>query len=360
MLRLTAQLDRPYRIAITAAADDGTLAADITGPTGATSALSLTVDGHRHTASITPTVLGDHTVEITASDDATLVGMQMTLVVAELGPADFVADPTVTTVGCSTGCVLRWPAPDFDQMPCIDQYASLQIRRWLHRATSKLFRDTAARFPGCYCYARLRPRITGACLSLAPSGAYGFDLFDSLRYPAVELLDVTVDGVTQPDDEWVIERHRWLVPAEGVSWPTQNYDVDDGSVGSWSVAVRYGRQVDDIVADARDAWAYSMILATTETTSGTMACKLPDGTTQITENGRVIARDPQYTVSVLLQQVAEMFPASPWDLSQIVDPAEFSARGSRFARFVPGDQTPAEHAVFLGSGADIDTELAGP
>lgn len=358
MLRLSAQLGRPYRIAIAAAADDGTLAAERTDPAGVTTALSFTVDGATHVSPITPSAAGVHTIDITASDDPSIVGEQLQLVVSDLGPSDFVADHTTLDPSCGQLCAIRWPAPDFTAMPCIDEYPAESVRRWLARSTQQMFRDTAARFPGCYCYALLRPNVSATALCATPSGSWGFDLFPTLRYPALELLEVTVDGTAGDLADWTIERQRWLVPAAGVGWPTQSWDADLGDVDTWSVLIRYGRAPDPLVVDARDAYAYASILATCVTTDGDMACRLPDGTTQINENGRSVSIDPAATVKALRGEAVKQFGALPWDLTQIIDPAEPTARGSRFARLTPGDQTPATHRLWLASGADIDTELA--
>lgn len=357
MLRLSAQLDKPYRIAISAAADDGTLAGTITDPAGASTALSLTVDGAVHVHPFTPSVLGDHVVEITASDDAALVGLQMTLVVSTLGPADLVVDHTVTDPACGQPKPVRWPCPTLKALPCIDEYTAADVARWMGRANSTLFRDTAARFPGCYWYATIRPNVSARCLTATPAGGLAFDLFDTLRYPALELIEVNVDGTPTDLADWSIESERWLVPAENVAWPAQDWHGDLGSPGTWSVMVRYGRAPDPLVVDARDMFAYSMLLSTCLTSSGNMACKLPDGTTQISENGRSIQIDPQTATTALWGEVKKRFAANSWDLSQIIDPAEHTARSSRHARIV-ASTPPASHAVWLNSGCDLTAELA--
>lgn len=358
MLRLPAQLDHPYRIVIAAAADDATLTATLTTPSGTVTALALTPSAGVHAVTVTPAELGAHTVAVTGSDDPAIVGMSFELVVTELRAGDFSAETFPVDDTCSAGCPIRWPAPDFQQMLCVDEYRPLDVRRWVARATAELHRRTSFRFPGCHCYAKIRPRVTGSCLCATPSGSWAFDLFDTLRYPAIELLDVTVDGVSQPLTDWTIEGQRWLVPADGVGWPRQNYDAVDGAAGSWSVTVRYGRTPDPLAVDARDAYAYAMLLSSTRTASGFAACRLPDGTTQISENGRTIVIDPAESVSALLAEAAAAFGPSPWDFSMIVDPAEQTSSASRSARLVPGDHAPLGHRLFLGSGADIDAELA--
>ena len=106
-------------------------------------------------------------------------------------------------------------------------------------ATETMFGDLGHWFPGCHRYARLRPNVSGTCLRPTTTGNYGFDLFDELRYPALELLEVEIEGTVAPADEWRIEGHRWLVPASGVSWPVQNWAADPGEPRTWSVLVRY-------------------------------------------------------------------------------------------------------------------------
>jgi hypothetical protein len=357
MLRLTAPIDRPYRIAVDAAVDDGSLAVQITAPDTTTSSPALTVAGARHVASITPDQLGTHTIEITASDDPTIVGESFELIVSQLGEADLVFDHTTTETPCGEQ-LLRWPCPHLGALDCIDEYSPESVRRWMSIAAGKMYRDAAARFPGCHMYLRLRPKISGACLVPTPGGHHGFDLFETVRYPVLELLEVETEGTASDPADWTIEQQRWLVPADGVSWPVQDWDGDLAGPRTWSVLVRAGRRPPPLVVRARDMWALAMIIRTEPTTSGSMACRMPDGTTQLSENGRTMRLDPDIAGAALHAELVREWGAKPWDLSGIHDPAEPTARGSRTARVVPGDQTPTSHRLFLGSGCDLTAELA--
>ena len=61
--------------------------------------------------------------------------------------------------------------------------------------------------------------------------------------------------------------------------------------------------------------------------------------------------------AVLHQQMTKRWGGNPWNMTQLIDPAEDTSRGSRTARWVPGDQAPASHRVFLQSGCDLEAEL---
>lgn len=359
MLRLPAQVDHPYRISIDAARDDATIAATITDPAGAVTVPVLALDGEVWSSQLTPTLLGDHTVTITASDNPDLVGLAFVIVVGRITPGDLVIDHAVVDPACGVEKPVRWPCPYLRGLPCIDAYDFESIEPWMGMASQTIFLDTASRFPGCHWYARLRPRISGACLCIVPgTGLYGFDLFHTIRYPALELLEVEIDGGVQDLTNWRIEQKRYLAPADGQSWPSQNWDGDLGSVGTWSVLVRYGRAAPALVARARDLFAYSLILDTEPTSAGDIACRLPDGTTQLSENGRVIQMDVAAAGGALHEQLIKRWGGSPWNLTQLSDPAEFTSSGSRIARIVPGDQTPLSHSTFLQSGCDLAQEIA--
>lgn len=361
MLRLPAQVNHPYRVSIEAAGDDATLAATVTRPDGTTvDPLTLTADGAVQSASYIPAVVGDYTVAITASDNPDLVGLSFELVVGSSTRGDLVIHHEVTDPACGVEKPVRWPCPHLPGLQCIDEFDPAAVIEWMGIGTQTIFRDTVSRFPGCYWYARLRPRISGSCLCMTPAGRWGFDLFDSIRYPALELLEVEVEGtaVDLTAEAWTIERKRYLVPPDGVNWPTQDWDAPAGDPGTWSVLVRYGRAVPRLVVRARDLMAYALILETEPTTAGEMPCRLPNGTTQLSENGRVITVDVSAAGGVLHKQLIDRWGGSPWKLSQLIDPAEVTSRGSRTALWVPGDQVPLSHSTFLQSGCDLAAELA--
>ena len=164
MLRLPAQATHPYRVSIEAAADDSTIAATITDPAGSVAPLALAADGEVWSAQVTPAAVGDHTVAITASDDAGLVGLEFVLVVGAATPGDLVVDHEVIDPACGMPKPVRWPCPYLPALQCIDAYSYGSVEPWMGMMTETLFRDTVSRFPGCHWYGRMRPRISGACL----------------------------------------------------------------------------------------------------------------------------------------------------------------------------------------------------
>lgn len=361
MLRLGARLDHPYLVAITVPTGDASIAATITDPTGAATALTLVDAGDARTAQITPSVPGPHVLEVTASDDPAIVGIQAGLDVATSRPGHLIVDPGQTDPDCLSSQRLLWPCPDLAALPGITNWGVDAVARWMGDATDTMFADAGFRFPGCHRYVRLRPRVSGSCLCLTPSGRLGFDLWPILRYPALELLDVMVDGVADDLADWQIERHRWLVPADGVSWPNQDWQRDNDTTGTWSILVRYGRPVPALAVRARDQWALSMLCEIEPTTAGDLACRIPPNATQVTENNRVIALDPEQAsviASTLATQVARRWGTKRRQMSRLADPADASGPGTGMARVVPGDHTPTDHALWLNSGCDLSAELA--
>lgn len=360
MFHLPARTNSPFLVAVTAGPTAGPLEVTVTAPETSTTVVALTLTGDSWTGSWTPAAPGDHVVAITTADgDPTLLGSQFTVNVSDLTLGLLWGDHTDSSLGCGGSQRLIWPAPDLPTLPCIEQWTAPQIRKWTLVATNQLFGDTAFRFPGCHRYARLQPNVTSSCLTLTSKGVRGFDLFPSLHYPAIELLEVEINGTPADLADWAIYENRWLVPSPGVPWPSQY--IGGTTENTWSILVRYGRRPPELLVMARDRWMVSMLTSVEPTTGGKLVCQLPDGVTQISENGRTMTlTQEQATMSAatLVEQAVKRWGPKASDSSGIIDPAEITARGSTYARRLPGDQIPEDHLLFIQSGPDLVAELA--
>lgn len=363
MLRLNAPVSQPYRLAVRAAADDNALQLTVTDPLAVAGApLATTAAGDVRTASWTPAISGAHTVTISGSANVALNGLQMTVDVSARGLADWVYDPGQVdpATGLATGARVRWPCPRLSSLPCITSWAVDPLEYWLNVATDELFTETCRRFPGVQSYAKLRPRGSSACL-VPIRGTYGIDLWPSVRYPILELVDVEQDGASIGTTGFRIEEQRYLVPNVGQSWPSQAHTSEDGAAGTWSVIVRYGRPPPPLAVTARDRYAYSMLVDNEPTTAGVMACALPGNTSQVVEDGRtmVFDVDPDHgEVSATAVQAATRKWRCRKRGPRMFDPAEGSALASDAVQVVTGDHTPTDRVIWLGSGCDLTAILA--
>lgn len=368
MLILPAALDVPYRVSIDTpdgvSIDEVTITSPASIPTltGA-----LTAEGGRSFHVFTPDMVGLWTIEVTAAtvpiDTPDPTGSVLTLEVSARGAGDLVLDPTLASVSaCSGHSPIRWPFPHLAGLDCVGSWDAPAVERWMGMATSTLFDDLCRRFPGCHLYAKLRPRANAAALCALPGRAgYGIDLFPTLRYPALELLDVEVDGASIGTADYEIVGKRYLVNRGSTGWPTQDRDAFDGADGSWSVSVRFGRMPPTLAVLARDRFGYSMLLDNEPTTSGEVACRLPEGTTQLVENGRTISVDAaRESASTLYDQARTRWRCRGRNESRIIDPAEEWLAGGNVIDVVPGDGAPyLTHRLWLGSGTDLESALDG-
>lgn len=363
MLRLTAPVSQPYRLAVRAAATDTGLQLTVTDPLGVAGAPVATVAaGDVRTASWTPAMSGSHTVTISGSANITLNGLQMTVDVSARGLADWVFDPSQAdpATGLPTGARVRWPCPRLSALPCITAWSIDPLEYWLNVATDELFTETCRRFPGVQSYVKLRPVARSSCL-IPIRGTYGIDLWPKVRYPILELVDVEQDGASIGTAGFRIEEQRYLVPDPSQSWPSQNLAAADGAAGTWSVTVRYGRVAPPLAVTARDRYAYSMLVDNEPTTAGNLACALPGNTTQVVEDGRtmVFDVDPEHgAVSATAVQAATKKWRCRRRGPRLFDPAERSALDSDLLQVVTGDPTPTDRAIWLASGCDLAAILA--
>lgn len=359
MTRLYSTINKDFLVAVQTA-PGLTVDVQITNPDQTAGALLNLTDPENdglYTDTFTPSVVGEYWLQI-VSPGNDVDGLGIILEVTASGviyAGGFAAGAT----DCfnEQGQLVRWPCPKLASLQCINLYTLEQILDWTHTATSTLFSDTAVRFPGCHLFAKLRPFPTASCLVMTNRGR-GVDLLPELGYPVIELVDVSIDGVSDDLANWSIERHRYLVPAAGVAWPRQNEWADDGDAGTWSVTVRYGRMPPALLVKARDRFMYSMLLDSEPTTGNSEACTLPDGTTQLVENGRTITINHQGPSSILVDEVKKRWGPKIGDFSGIIDPAERTASNSRYMLRVPGDHMPPEVLAFLQSGCDLEGDLA--
>ena len=319
-------------------------------------------DGH-YEANYTPTVVGDYWL-IIESPGAEVDGLAAVLTVSAAGAGGALPGGSGYISGACpgdlNGSIVLWPCPKLSSLDCIDNWTADQIADWLSVATATLFDDTCRRFPGCESYALIRPQASSSCLAWY-DGHWGLDLFPTVRYPVIELVDVIINGVSSAETDsslpgWEIRGKRYLVPTGSNSWPSQDFRAPNGAPGTWSVLVRYGRPVPPLLLKARDQFAYSMLIDNEPTATGSMACKLPDGTTQLVESGRVIQRDPSVGASILYEQAKKRW-GCPKKGPMIYDPAEPTARNSSYTIVVDGDHTPADVLAFRGSGCNVQSQL---
>lgn len=109
-------------------------------------------------------------------------------------------------------------------------------------------------------------------------------------YPVTEIVQVLIDGVVIPADEYELRNHRWLVrmrtsassaPTERWGWPTcQINDLPDSQEGTFSVTYRYGSPppASGKLA-ARKLAEYLALPQISET------ARLPQRTTQVSRQG---------------------------------------------------------------------------
>lgn len=109
-------------------------------------------------------------------------------------------------------------------------------------------------------------------------------------YPVNEILQVKIDGVIIPDDEYELYDHRWLlrtrptsdfVPTQRWGWPTSQIpDLPDTQQGTFSITLMYGQDCGQGGRDAAvalGAYIVSPVLGNPDT--------FPQRVTQVTRQG---------------------------------------------------------------------------
>lgn len=357
---LHARTGRPFSVGV-AASTGLTVTAQVALPDGSAGpllALADTAEPGVYRAAWAPTVAGVHTltVAVTAGGPDDVDGLVASVSVTATGPIGLVT-AGADAADRASGARVRWPAVDVAGLDCIEAWSAEQVAFWADLATVTLFDDFCRRFPGEESYVRLRPLPRASCL-VPVGGSYGLDLFPAVGYPVLEVVEFEDDGVLVDPHGWVVRESRYLVPTGPQGWPAQDRASEAGEAGTWSVTVRYGRRPPPLAVKARDRFLLSMLVVNEPTTAGGLACALPDGTTQISENGRVMTIDPHESASALFEEGKKRWACRKANRSTIVDPAEPTARASSSMLVVPGDPTPAAVAAFRPSGPDYAADLA--
>ena len=138
----------------------------------------------------------------------------------------------------------------------------------------------------------------GVCLSygMAATGVashYGCSQPSQIElgaYPVTEIVEVKIDGVVIPADEYYLEDFKILVrqrptasstPTERYGWPTcQNYGLPDTEPGTMSVAFMYGQPPPQSGVDAAKALAHQFALQRLG-----LPNQLPTRTTSVSRQG---------------------------------------------------------------------------
>lgn len=355
MANLTGVLNQPFLVAITAATGL-TVAVDVTLPNGDPGP-TLTLDDSNgdgiYSATFTPTVVGVYTLTVDSPGNPSIDDVAIGLTVDPAGPTFAGAAHNGQLCPPVDGQAIRWPCPDLARLPCITQYSPDSILYWTAVATEDVYGVTAARFPGCDLYARLRPAVTSCCLSPV-AGSWGYDLHPDVGWPILELVAVEVDGEDQDLADWSIEQRRYLVPGPGIGWPLQDGMASAGDAGAWSVTVRYGRPAPRLVLAARDRYMLQLLYEMEPTTGGQLACQLEPGTINVAENGRTMTFDPERNAQHgehLMKRIRAKWGRRATTMSRMADPTRPATR------WVPGDHTPTPVAVFAPSGCDLQAQL---
>lgn len=189
-------------------------------------------------------------------------------------------------------------------------------------ASEILFALSGRQYPGAGCQATVRPvsRPTGvSATEWAAFTGFGFwptwgicsgefptygvpwlfahggcqrpDQVELGAYPVIDVLQVRIDGVTIPADEWRLDYNRVLtrvrptadaVPTERWGWPTcQNLDLPDTQPGTFSVTYLYGNDPPDGGVLAATTLAAEIAKAS----SPGMTSRLPSRVTSIAREG---------------------------------------------------------------------------
>lgn len=196
-----------------------------------------------------------------------------------------------------------WPV-SFEQCgpcPALEELDDEGRDRWGVMAGEFLWRWTGRKFGRCSVTVRpCRDRGTKTGSTFWGRGPYldgwrpagvscwvcgpscGCDAPTCLRLPGPvgDVTDVTVDGVTLDPSTWRVEG-PYLIRLDG-GWPaTQNLDLPNGSVGTWSVTYQRGEPVPPQGQVAAGVLACELAKAA----CGDGTCKLPQRVQTITRQG---------------------------------------------------------------------------
>lgn len=206
----------------------------------------------------------------------------------------------------STSCDAPWCEPD-EVQSLADLSTELQLL--VVTAASRLLWAASGRQFGGICLDTISPGadcmfspIDWRSTSIAPVGwsrlvDYGDGWFISRAsgfanavelpgHPVVDIVAVTIDGNALPPGSWTIVDDRYLVRADGASWPmTQRLDLPPGSVGTWSIAYTWGTEPPPEGRLAARVMSEQLRLAL----AGDEACRLPKRLQTMTREGLSMA-----------------------------------------------------------------------
>lgn len=154
-----------------------------------------------------------------------------------------------------------WPCPDLSRVAaCLKPGLQAEnLDRAIREANELFFYETGSKYAGCRLF--MKVRVCKPCSCGVTCGSCVVDKID-LRgitdYPAIELVDVEINGVTQPLSGWELRENRYLVRPPG-GWPMQEMQTVDGGECTWSFTVRIGREPPLGLLTLRDFYVGSLI-----------------------------------------------------------------------------------------------------
>ena len=240
---------------------------------------------------------------------------------------------------CGGSCVV-WAAPDLGCVPCAFSWSPDEFKLWLPAVNQMAFEDFGSRFPGCCCYTRIRICRPCSCDCSCGCARSAVDLWPTLRYPAIEIVDTGEASGSQ----WEIHQNRYLVPKHGV-WPS-SYD--------FTLVIKYGQAPPPLALRARDEELMRMMAANCGQVEG---CTIAEGTVSLSENGRTRTFDLDRQTT-LYQRARARWEIGPERFS-MTDPADGAGISLPLVETLPlGDFVPANNPDCRNSDQQIDDLFA--
>lgn len=227
---------------------------------------------------------------------------------------------------CDPGSCICWPCPNPKTcFPCASQWTREDFEEWLPIANQMAFEDMGRRWPGCNCFARLRICKPCGCSCACSCKPDMLDLWPTLKYPALEIVDVEREGVWQGDGEgFEIWEHRNLRACEG--WPQQTMSAKTGAPCTWSIVVRFGAQPHPLAVKARDEQLVRLLLDNCG--APRKGCKIDGNIVSLSENGRTMQFDLTRPSGLYSSAVRRFNTTRSRERGSMRDPAQASHRGN--------------------------------
>lgn len=237
---------------------------------------------------------------------------------------------------CGDSTCVVWPAPDMSCFPCSGQFTMEQYKKYLPIVNRMAFEDFGSRWPGCCCYARLRICLPCSCACSCGCRLPSVDLWETVRYPILDVVGWEVDGVWKSEEEvrakFAVHQHRNLVPLDGALPSSRGMP---GSDCSQTVVVRYGQAPHPLAVEARDQKLFEMMVERCGVSKG--SCAIKKNIVSLSENGRQYSYDRD--------RPATLYEEARWRFQQLneaslgmVDPAEFYGTSAPLVESVPWDE----------------------